>query len=78
MKLVHPFDYRKPRRMLDISDAVEMACEGSGDGVVETVRDSQRETAALLGRLVHELHEAGALSDEAVLRVVGSMFEAVG
>lgn len=78
MKLVDDYDYRRPSRELIIVDAVETACDGEGDGMIERNASAVVRTATLLGRLVQELHAAGVLTDDAVLNVVGDQFTKVG
>ena len=61
---------------LDIEDAVNLACLNTSyvDNEAERALCATQNTADLIGRLMTELHIANVLSDEAVLRVLGSQF----
>ena len=64
------------RRCLTVAQAVERECidDGYGSGAVEQAASTADATARLVARLVEQLHTTGALSDAAVLEVLGGRF----
>ena len=77
MRVVTRYYYRIGKAPeLDVGEAVERQCVSSDyDDTIDRLRDNAGTTAELVGRLVQELHEARVLSDDAVLRIIGSGFK---
>ena len=77
MRLRHERNWGEPTT---IAGAVEHECIGSSFGATadECADDTAEATARLVARLVEQLHAAGALSDAAVLEVLGGRFFVVG
>ena len=63
-----------------VAQAVERECcsDGPARPIADIALDTAEATARLVGRLVEQLHGAGALSDTAVLEVLGGRFFVVG
>ena len=76
MKVVARYYYTSKAPELDVGEAVERQCLSCDhpDTIARLQSDADT-TAELVGRLVQELHEARVLSDDAVLRVIGSGFK---
>jgi hypothetical protein len=67
------------RSACTIASVVEAECiDRSSDGAVERAQGSATRTAEMMGRLVELLHESGALSDDAVLNLLGGSYEKAG
>ena len=79
MRVVTRYYYRigkAPELGVGVGEAVERQCVSSDyDDTIDRLRDNAGTTAELVGRLVQELHEARVLSDDAVLRIIGSGFK---
>jgi len=66
----HP---RYPDRRLNISAAVEHACEHTFEqGTIERVRERTANAATRLGRLVEMLHDAKVLTNDQVDEIVSA------
>jgi hypothetical protein len=79
MQVISSYRFIADRSVYAIASAVETECvDRDSDGAVERAQGSVARTAEMMGRLVELLHESGALSDDAVLKLLGGSYEKAG
>ncbi len=77
MKLLYSYDHSwggNPAPDYDIYTAVDRVCGSSpydDRGTLERLEDRVQQSADLMGRLMHMLHQKGLLSDPEVCEVLG-------
>lgn len=66
--------YKEPAPTFTVEQAASIALQSDRDGSIERAHEMADKAGEMLARLIAELNDAGTLSDDATIRVIGARF----